>query len=61
MTYLTIADVAIRWQCNPKTVRRRIAEGQLTAYRIGPKLIRLDEAEVDALMRPIPSAAGSAA
>jgi len=39
-----------------KTVRRRIACGDLTGYRVGPRLIRVDLVEVDALLRPIPSA-----
>lgn len=58
--YETLAEAAERHRCSTKTLRRRIAEGQLTAYRFGPQLIRLDPAEVDALLRPIPTA-GSAA
>jgi excisionase family DNA binding protein len=54
------ADAAARLHVSVKTIRRRIAEGTLTAYRVGPKLIRLDPAEVDALLRPIPTA-GTAA
>lgn len=56
----TIASAAERTHVSTKTIRRRIAEGALTAYRFGPHLIRLDPAEVDALLRPIPTA-GSAA
>jgi excisionase family DNA binding protein len=37
-----------------KTIRRRIADGTLTAYRFGPRLIRVDLAEVDAMLHPIP-------
>lgn len=59
-TFETIAEAASRLHVSPKTVRRRIADGHLTAYRVGPQLIRLDPAEVDALLRPIPTA-GSAA
>ena len=53
---LTIAEAAERIRVNPKTIRRRIADGSLTGYRVGPRLIRLDPAEVDALLRPIPTA-----
>ncbi len=55
-TYETIAEAAARCQVSTKTIRRRISEGRLTGYRFGPTLIRLDPAEVDALLRPIPSA-----
>lgn len=58
--YETLAESAERHRCSTKTLRRRIAEGQLTAYRFGPHLIRLDPREVDALLRPIPTA-GTAA
>lgn len=41
-----------------KTIRRRIADGSLTGYRAGPRLIRVDLNEVDRLLKPIPSAGG---
>ena len=34
-----------------KTVRRWIAQGRLTAYAAGPRLIRVDLDEVDAMLR----------
>lgn len=40
-----------------RTLRRRIAEGQLPAYRVGPRLIRVDLAELDAMFQRIPTAA----
>jgi excisionase family DNA binding protein len=43
---------------NPRTIRRRIAAGELTGYRMGPRLIRVDLDEVDAMLRPIPTAGG---
>ncbi len=55
--YETLAESAERHRCSTKTLRRRIAEGKLTAYRFGPHLIRLNPAEVDELLRPIPGAA----
>ena len=39
-----------------KTIRRYIASGRLTGYRIGPRLIRVDLNELDAILRPIPNA-----
>jgi excisionase family DNA binding protein len=43
-----------------QTIRRRIAAGELTGYRFGPKLIRVDLAEVEALIHCIPTVADSA-
>ncbi len=44
-----------------RTLRRRIADGTLTAWRSGPKVIIVDLAEIDRkLIRPVP-AAGDAA
>jgi excisionase family DNA binding protein len=44
------ADVSTR------TIYRWIAEGRLRAYRTGPKLIKVDLADIDALIRPVPAA-----
>lgn len=46
--------------CNPKTIRRRIADGTITAYRLGG-LIRIDLDELEAAMRVIPTAGSSRA
>jgi excisionase family DNA binding protein len=40
-----------------RTIRQMIADGRLTAYRNGPKLVRLDLNEIDAAMRPFGGAA----
>lgn len=55
----SIADAARYTACNPKTIRRRIADGSLTGYRMTSRLIRVDLNEVDALLRPIPTASGA--
>ena len=55
----TIADAAARHGVHPRTIRRRIAEGQLTGFRFGPHLLRVDPSEVDALLQPIPTASAS--
>jgi excisionase family DNA binding protein len=39
-----------------KTVRRMIASGRLTGYRVGNRIIRVDLDEVEALLRRIPAA-----
>jgi excisionase family DNA binding protein len=39
-----------------RTIRRRIADGSLTGYRFGPRVIRVDLDEVDSLLKRIPAA-----
>ena len=38
-----------------RTLRRMIADGRLPAYRLGPRLLRIDVGDLDGLMRPIPT------
>jgi excisionase family DNA binding protein len=44
-----------------KTIRRYIASGDLTGYRLGKKLIRVDLDEINQLLKRIPTAGGDAA
>jgi excisionase family DNA binding protein len=46
------ADVSVR------TLRRYIAQGRLTGYRVGPRLVKIDLAELERLIRPIPTVKG---
>jgi excisionase family DNA binding protein len=48
-------------QVHPRTVRRWIAAGLLTGYRAGPRLVRVDLDELDAMLQPIPTANGRGA
>lgn len=57
----SIQEAAARNGVTARTVRRWIADGRLTAFRAGPKLIRLDVAEVDAMLSPIPTASAGPA
>ena len=42
---------------SPRTLRRYIAAGLVTGYRCGPRMIRVDLDQLDAvLLRPIPTA-----
>lgn len=43
---LSVNEVAEEFGISPRTVRRYIATGRLTAYRVGPKLVRLDPDQV---------------
>lgn len=54
--FADLAEAATYARCNPKTIRRRIADGTLTGYRLGPRLLRVDLNEVDdRLLRPVPT------
>ena len=46
--YVTESQVAETYQVSVRTVGSLISAGTLTAYRIGPRLIRLDADEVRA-------------
>lgn len=52
-TYESLAQAAERTEVSVKTLRRRIAAGDLPAYRYGPKILRVDPNDVDQLMRPL--------
>lgn len=52
----SLQDAADRCAVSTKTIRRLIARGELTGYRLGKSnLIRIDLDELDELMRPIPT------
>ena len=38
---------------HPRTIRRWISSGYLTAHRAGPRLIKVDRHELDAMLRPV--------
>lgn len=42
--------------CSARSVRRYIAAGQLSAYRMGPRMLRVDLNEIDAVLRIVPTA-----
>lgn len=44
-----------------RTLRRMIAAGDLPAYRLGPRLLRIDVGDLDALMRRVPAGGGVSA
>ena len=39
-----------------KTLRRMIASGAVSGYRVGPRLVRVDLNDLDAAARAIPAA-----
>jgi excisionase family DNA binding protein len=54
---LPIQRAAAAIGVSDKTIRRRIADGSLKSYRVGPRLIRVDRASLLALARPMGGAA----
>lgn len=54
----SIEQTAEHLGVHPRTVRRMIAEGRLTGFRLGSRIVRIDLNEVDDLLRPIPSTKG---
>lgn len=51
----SLSDAAERTGLSVRTLRRRIAAGQLPAYRSGPRVLRVDPADVDRLMVLVPT------
>ena len=51
-----IKTTSEQYGVSEKTLRRYIAEGKITGYRLGPRLIRVDLDEVEQLLTPIPAA-----
>lgn len=49
----TVADAAVRRGVSEKSIRRWIAAGLLTGYRLGPRMVRIDLAELDHLLQPM--------
>lgn len=51
--YVTQAQAAEYLGITPRTIREMIADGRLTAYRLGTRVVRLDLDEIDAAMTPV--------
>lgn len=53
--YISLADAAELMGVSVRTVRRWIAQGRLTAYRGGQRVIRVRQADLDDFWTQIPS------
>ena len=53
---LTIEEAAAYPALSTRTIRRRIADGTLPAFRVGPRSIRVRPEHLEELLRPIPNA-----
>ena len=56
----SITDAAAYFDCAPRTVRRWISSGLLPAYRLGPRLLKVDLSEAENVLRRIPTAGAAA-
>ncbi|PWN02842.1 DNA-binding protein [Nocardioides silvaticus] len=54
--YLSIEEAAEIMSLSTKTIRRRISDGTIPAYQCGRRPIRIRLDELQAALRPIPSA-----
>jgi excisionase family DNA binding protein len=50
---ISLGDAASLLGVCTRTVRRYIAAGRIQGYRVGPRLVKIDAADIDKLMRPI--------
>jgi excisionase family DNA binding protein len=50
---ISTAQAARRLGVSPNTIRNYVADGQLTAIRVGPKLLKFDADEVDSLRQTV--------
>ena len=50
VAFYTVKQIAERWQCSEKTVRRLIDRGELVAHRLGARH-RISEADLTAYER----------
>ena len=53
---ITLQEAAMRQGMSVRTLRRMISEGRIGGYRLGTRMLRVDEDEVENLARPIPTA-----
>lgn len=58
--FTTVPDAAAHIGVSAQTLRRMIDRGELPAYRIGPRNIRIDVSDLDTLARPITPVGGGA-
>ncbi|WP_413247711.1 helix-turn-helix domain-containing protein [Rhodococcus sp. Z13] len=53
---VSVPQAAEEFGVSSRTVRRYISAGRITGYRFGPRMIRVDLNEIEAMMRPMATA-----
>lgn len=56
--YADLTEAAAYAKVHPRTIRRWISAGLLKGYRAGPRLLRVNLNELDAMLSEIPTAGG---
>ena len=51
-----IAQAAALYGCSDKSIRRRIADGTITGYKFGPRMLLVDLDEIENTFSTIPTA-----
>jgi excisionase family DNA binding protein len=51
---VSCAQAAAYADVSTKTVRRWISGGRLTGYRVGPRLVKVDLADLDKMIKRVP-------
>lgn len=54
--FISLNDAAEMLGLSVKTARRRIADGELPAFRTGRRIIRIRVSDLETMLRRIPSA-----
>ncbi|MGX1805184.1 helix-turn-helix domain-containing protein [Nocardia sp. NPDC055321] len=52
---MSLRDAAALAQVDTKTIRRWIDRGHLAAYRMGPRLLRVERSELMTVAKPVPA------
>lgn len=55
-TYVSLAQAAQITAQSVRTIRRRVSDGSLPAYKFGPRHIRIRLEDLEAMARRLPSA-----
>ncbi|MCV7204656.1 excisionase family DNA-binding protein [Mycolicibacterium peregrinum] len=50
---IPLTEAAKRLGVHYRTIRRWIAEGRIDAVRVGPRMLKIDAAQLDRLVNPI--------
>lgn len=53
MPKISLQAAHVQFGLSERTIRRYVDQGLLPAYRLGPRLLRVDTADLEQLLRPV--------